>query len=411
MLTQKYPIDMVPGGVPLTLHVTQYDAGMTEFVFVPFASSGAIDLSVVTTARIEATKPDRLAVVNNCTYANGEATYLLQKQLTAKEGAVWSKLVLLDANSNVIASKAIVWEVDRPGVTDDATVSESDVPLLREAIEASAESVSSSEDSEAWSVGKRNGIDVGPDDPAYHNNAKYYAEHASAAGVTSVNGKTGIVTIDAEDVGALPDTTPHVSSFNGATGAVTYAAPVDSVNGQTGAVALDASDVGALPDTTPHVSSFNGATGAVTYAAPVDSVNGQTGAVALDASDVGALPDTTPHVSSFNGETGDVSYTPPVNSVNGKTGAVTVLEDGDLTVTLLNVSSSSRIYSCSGITENHKLRVEGFAYLSNPAAVTSELTLVTSANTIEVRGTLSGTTNIIATFTEHRTDVTATAAS
>jgi hypothetical protein len=43
---------------------------------------------------------------------------------------------LLDANNNVIASKAIVWEVDRPGVTDDATVSESDVPLLREAIEA-----------------------------------------------------------------------------------------------------------------------------------------------------------------------------------------------------------------------------------------------------------------------------------
>jgi hypothetical protein len=368
MLTQRYSIDMVPGGVPLTLHVTQYDARMTEFVFVPFASSGAIDLSVVTTARIEATKPDRLAVVNNCTYANGEATYLLQEQLTAKEGTVWSKLVLLDANSNVIASKAIVWEVDRPGVTDDATVSESDVPLLREAIEASAESVSSSEESEAWAVGKRNGVDVGPDDPAYHNNARYYAEHASAAGVTSVNGKTGIVTIDASDVGALPDTTPHVSSFNGETGAITYAAPVDSVNGQTGAVELDASDVGALP------------------------VN-------------------TDYVSSFNGETGDVSYTPPVESVNGKTGAVTVLEDGDLTVTLLNVSSSSRIYSCSGITENHKLRVEGFAYLSNPAAVTSELTLVTSANTIEVRGTLSGTTNIIATFTEHRTDVTATAAS
>ncbi|EPI9148585.1 gp53-like domain-containing protein [Salmonella enterica subsp. enterica] len=100
--------------------------------------------------------------------------------------------------------------------------------------------------------------------------------------VTSVNGKTGEVSLTAADVHALPDT---------------YTAPVSSVNGKTGAVTLAASDVGALPDTyTPP-------------AAPVSSVNGKTGAVTLAASDVGALPDT---------------YTAPVSSVNGKTGAVSL---------------------------------------------------------------------------------------
>ena len=43
-------------------------------------------------------------------------------------------------------------------------------------------------------------------------------------------------------------------------------------------ITLDASDVGALPDT---------------YVAPVTSVNNKTGNVVLDATDVGALPDTT----------------------------------------------------------------------------------------------------------------------
>ena len=57
--------------------------------------------------------------------------------------------------------------------------------------------------------------------------------------------------------------------------------PVTSVNTQTGAVSLSASDVGALPDTTTYVSSFNGSTGAVTYTAPVTSVNGNTGAVTV----------------------------------------------------------------------------------------------------------------------------------
>ena len=65
--------------------------------------------------------------------------------------------------------------------------------------------------------------------------------------------------------------TSAVTSFNGATGAITYTAPVTSVNGETGAVTVD-----------PGVTSFNGATGAVTYTAPVISVNGQTGAVVIE---------------------------------------------------------------------------------------------------------------------------------
>lgn len=85
-----------------------------------------------------------------------------------------------------------------------------------------------------------------------------------SGGVSSVNGKTGAVTLNASDVGALADT---------------YTAPVSSVNTKTGAVTLTASDVGALSSSTTYVSSFNGSSGAVTYTAPVTSVNGQTGAV------------------------------------------------------------------------------------------------------------------------------------
>lgn len=44
------------------------------------------------------------------------------------------------------------------------------------------------------------------------------------------------------------------------------ASPVTSVNGKTGAITLSASDVGALPNT---------------YVAPVTSVNGKTGAVTI----------------------------------------------------------------------------------------------------------------------------------
>ena len=68
--------------------------------------------------------------------------------------------------------------------------------------------------------------------------AEWSDETAVSAAVTSVNGKTGAVDLDASDVGALPDT---------------YTAPVTKVNNKTGAVGLDASDVGALPAGTQYV--------------------------------------------------------------------------------------------------------------------------------------------------------------
>lgn len=60
--------------------------------------------------------------------------------------------------------------------------------------------------------------------------------------VQSVNGKTGVVVLDASDVNAYPDNNPD--GYVNAAGAAA-SAPVQSVNGNTGAVILTASDVGA----------------------------------------------------------------------------------------------------------------------------------------------------------------------
>ena len=93
---------------------------------------------------------------------------------------------------------------------------------------------------------------------AKRSNADYDTEWVNQSGggggaVDSVNGKTGAVVLDAEDVGALPDSTviptktsdlTNDSGFVNASGAAS-ASPVQSVNGKTGTVVLNASDVGA----------------------------------------------------------------------------------------------------------------------------------------------------------------------
>ena len=58
------------------------------------------------------------------------------------------------------------------------------------------DSADSAEDSEAWAVGQRGGVDVPSTDPAYENNAKYYAEQSqgvvdntlAALGISIVDG-------------------------------------------------------------------------------------------------------------------------------------------------------------------------------------------------------------------------------
>lgn len=168
-----------------------------------------------------------------------------------------------------------------------------------------------------------------------------------------------------------------VSSWNGATGDVTYTPPVTSVNGQTGDVTVSSptktseltNDSGFITSAdvptktsqlqndsgflTQAVTSFNGQSGAVTYNAPVQSVNGQTGAVTVNVptktsqlqNDSSYITSAQAPVQSVNGQTGAVTVAvptqtsqltndsgyitsagAPVQSVNGRTGAVTVTE-------------------------------------------------------------------------------------
>lgn len=75
--------------------------------------------------------------------------------------------------------------------------------------------------------------------------------------------------------GGIPksDLASSVQTSLGKADTALQSAPVTSVNGKTGAVSLGAGDVGALPSSTKFVSSVNGKTGAVIGLATTDEVN------------------------------------------------------------------------------------------------------------------------------------------
>lgn len=115
-------------------------------------------------------------------------------------------------------------------------------------------------------------------------------EPASGGGaVDSVNGQTGVVVLDATDVGADP--------AGSAAAAAAASQPIGTINAKGDLYAGTADNATARrsigPDGTVLTASAADPTGMawqVPASAPVTSVNGETGAVLLDAGDVGADP-------------------------------------------------------------------------------------------------------------------------
>lgn len=160
--------------------------------------------------------------------------------------------------------------------------------------------------------------------------------------VQSVNGKTGTVVLGADDVGALTNTTTHLSGdvpttrkVNGKALTNDIVLNATDVNARPDDWTPNASQVGALPDNQAQLEANTNFKNAVEAVSPpvvlpekwalanVTNASGQ----AVGAADVNALPSGTTHVS------GDV---PTSRKVNGKT------LDADITISASDIGAISK---------------------------------------------------------------------
>lgn len=129
----------------------------------------------------------------------------------------------------------------------------------------------------------------------------------------------------------IPVVPTNVSDFNNDAGYLTSFTETDPTVPSWAKAAnkpsYTASEVGALPDNTTYVSSFNGDTGDIVYEAPVTSVNGQTGDIVLSipapqvqsdwnaSSGMGQILNKPVNVSAFNNDAG---YLTEHQDISGK---------------------------------------------------------------------------------------------
>lgn len=143
--------------------------------------------------------------------------------------------------------------------------------------------------------------------------------------------------------------------------------------GTTDVYQVDLSNGQSLPDTIPV---YNGADG---QGAPGSSLPLEDGTASVGTANAYSREDHR-HPS----DTGKADVTKVINEV--------------IEVTLEDVSSTNLSFNVTGVTADHELVQNGYAYLSNPDVVGSNLTITTGSGTITVSGTLNGTTDIVMTL-------------
>lgn len=184
MITQSINLNLIPGGVLPRFNVSQYDKGSRVLQFNLFSGSLPFEVPDGSTVTIQGTKKDMTGFQYPCTYQGSLVVSDLYDQMTVLAGEVTTELVITDTSLNILGTCNFIIDVEQAALSKDIPISETELPLLQEAIQAEAEAKASAEaaeddaeDAEAWANGTRGGVPVGPSDPTYQKNAKYYADN------------------------------------------------------------------------------------------------------------------------------------------------------------------------------------------------------------------------------------------
>lgn len=184
MITQSINLNLIPGGVLPRFNVSQYDKGSRALQFNLFSGSLPFEIPEGSTVTIQGTKKDMTGFQYPCAYQGSLVVSDLYDQMTVLAGEVTTELVITDTSLNILGTCNFIIDVEQAALSKDIPISETELPLLQEAIQAAAEAKASAEaaeddaeDAEAWANGTRGGVPVGPSDPTYQKNAKYYADN------------------------------------------------------------------------------------------------------------------------------------------------------------------------------------------------------------------------------------------
>lgn len=190
---QSVNLQIAPTGISPVINASQFDVGM-PFQLVLYDGASAYNLPAGTTARVEGVKPDNhtFSYTDVVSVTNNVLTITTKEQMTVLAGDVKCE-IRLSKSSTDIGTLNFILRVEESPINDNTDPSDTEIPAI---IELAQNEVY---ESEAWANGTINGEPVPATAPQYHNNAKWWSDHAGG-----VNDMTGATSIADGDHGLVP---------------------------------------------------------------------------------------------------------------------------------------------------------------------------------------------------------------
>lgn len=221
MLTTTYEIDLVPGGVPVVIHVSQYDVDTRILHFNLINSEGALSVPSAARAAIRGTKPDGNGFDYTAAATIGATVsvdFTVTAQMTAVAGRVPCEIYLYTGtpptttnpsgtNYKQLATAKFILRVERAALDKGTLKSDSEIRQLIDVVDRTDELLAAAQDIEdAYET--------------YSNKAVFYAEAQSLTAAQQAQARTNIDAVSGIDerllVNIIKGTTQTPVFSNGA---------------------------------------------------------------------------------------------------------------------------------------------------------------------------------------------------
>lgn len=178
-MQREYKISLSQEFYSDVVYLSQYDSDY-DVIFKVMNKHSAVDVDGKS-AKFTGTRKDGLGFTFEAVGIGSYVSFEINTSLTAVAGHHTAEIVFYDSQGLYFGS-ANVQVVVEPAARKDGTI-DADTERAQEIAEEIQEIVDTAAatvkgEAEAWAVGQRDGVDVPSTDPAYENNAKYYAEQA-----------------------------------------------------------------------------------------------------------------------------------------------------------------------------------------------------------------------------------------
>lgn len=241
MTTQTIKLNLIPGGVLPVVYASQYDNQVNALIFELYNGATPYTVPSGTAILINGTKPDKTGFSYSAASITGNvAVCNVTQQMAAVDGDVLCELRLRTA-TQIIGSINFILRVERSALNDDSVLSDTDIPLIEQA------------------------IDIAANLADYIDTAVESAETATSAAATATAAATRSETINTNVEGIYGNLTTATAAANAAAQAANDAADdIDNIS----------ATANTLPAGSSATASYNASTQVITFGIP----RGATGA-------------------------------------------------------------------------------------------------------------------------------------